>query len=524
MCEAFIVASGENSEVKHKLLELEPLAGILDELRTRGKSIVQCHGVFDMLHVGHIRHFQQARNLGDVLIVTVTPDQHVNKGPQRPVFGEQLRAEAIAALESVDYVAINQWPDAVPTIELLQPDIYLKGIDYKKAEEDITGGIQREQDAVQAGGGKLAFTDDITFSSSHLLNRHLPVFSDSTREYLAGFSSTYSAHDITAVLDRAQELRVLVIGETIIDEYVYCETMGKSGKEPVLAARLDHTEQFAGGVLAVANHVAAFCDKVSLVTALGERDANEAFIEEKLSPKIQREFVRAANSATIIKRRFVELYPPQKLFELYLMKEVDATGELAATHPPELEPLLNRLIPDHDLVIVVDYGHGLVDVPISATLDHKSKFLAVNVQINAGNHGFNTISKYNRADYICISEAELRLDARSRYRPLTELMEMAASKHECEKVLITRGNQGCITYAPRAGFNHVPSFGIRVVDRVGAGDTVLAVTSLLAALDAPMEMVGVVGNAAGAEAVSSAGIGAPLSRVPFYRHLETLLK
>ena len=106
-----------------KFRTLEELAQLIIRLKGRGKRVVLCHGVFDLLHIGHIRHFEQARRLGDVLVVTVTPDPFVNKGSHRPVFPEQLRGEAIAALDAVNYVAINRWPTAEETIRLLKPDI-----------------------------------------------------------------------------------------------------------------------------------------------------------------------------------------------------------------------------------------------------------------------------------------------------------------------------------------------------------------------------------------------------------------
>src|SRR5205814_7480144 len=137
--------------VTTKVRDIHELAVELIPVR-RGKTVVQCHGVFDLLHIGHIRHFQEAKKAGQILVVTITPDRHVNKGPHRPVFTESLRAEAIAALDLVDYVAINKWPTAVEAIQTLRPDVYAKGSDYRDASADHTGGIMLEQQAVEGGG------------------------------------------------------------------------------------------------------------------------------------------------------------------------------------------------------------------------------------------------------------------------------------------------------------------------------------------------------------------------------------
>src|SRR5262249_33107158 len=151
-------------------------------------------------------------------------------------------------------------------------------------------------------------------------------------------------------------LRVLTIGETILDEYNYCETLGKSGKEPILAVRLVSTEQFAGGILAVANHVAQFTDKVGLVSMLGDVASAEEFVREKLDPKVQADFLTMRGAPTIVKKRYIESYPFQKMFEVYLMNEDQdaANSQRFAQH-------LEKILPDYDVVIVTDYGHGLID-------------------------------------------------------------------------------------------------------------------------------------------------------------------
>ena len=156
-----------------KISNLNILAEDLKKEKSKGNRIVLCHGVFDLLHLGHIKYFQEAKTFGDLLLVTITPDEHVRRGPGRPVFNVEQRAEAIAALEVVDYVAINKWPIAVKTIELLKPDYYVKGPDYKNHHNDITGNIKLEEDAVKKIGGEMRYTSDIIFSSTQLINQNI---------------------------------------------------------------------------------------------------------------------------------------------------------------------------------------------------------------------------------------------------------------------------------------------------------------------------------------------------------------
>src|SRR6202023_2470682 len=160
---------GSSPSPRHKVRTLAEVAAACEQARRAGQTVVQAHGSFDLLDLGHVRHLEAARRLGDVLVVTVTADRFVNKGPGRPVFNEALRAEMLAALAYVDWVGINPSPDAVSAIAAIRPAVYVKGQDYQNPEGDVTGKITAERDAVEAHGGRLAFTDEVSFSSSELI-------------------------------------------------------------------------------------------------------------------------------------------------------------------------------------------------------------------------------------------------------------------------------------------------------------------------------------------------------------------
>jgi len=501
-----------------KIKDIEALASTLVGCRGK-KTIVQCHGVFDLMHIGHIRHFHEAKKNGDVLIVTITPDRFVNKGPHRPVFTETLRAEAIASLDCVDYVAINKWPTAVEALQLLKPNVYAKGSDYRNAEQDHTGGIALERRAVEACGGRLIFTDEITFSSSTLLNRHMSNLPSDVNDYLGGFRAKYPADVVTNLLASTRKLKALVVGEAIVDEYQYCDTLGKSGKEPILAAQYRRTERYIGGSLAVANHVASCAGEVGVIAMLGTDHSHEAFIRSKLAPNVTPMFIEMPGAPTLIKRRFIESYPFQKLFEIYVMDE-----EAAQARQPELFDTLGGVIGDYDVVIVTDYGHGMLGADVMKLLCDRARCLAVNVQVNAGNHGFNTVSKYLRADFVSLSEKEIRMEARNPSGDLRRIVARVAEELKCPRMLITRGSQGCLCYDPSEGFFEVPGFAIRTVDRVGAGDAVFGVSALCAAEAAPIEVIGFVGNAVGTQAVGIVGNERFIERAPLLKHIEALLK
>lgn len=155
-----------------KILALKDLAKQLQSKRKQNTIVVLCHGCFDLMHPGHIKYLQAAKNMGDVLVVTVTPDRWVDKGPDRPVFNQTLRTESLAALECVDYVAINEWPTAEDTLRLLRPNIYVKGQEFEQLA-DKTGKIQKEHEVLKEIGAEMRFTHEIVFSSTQLINKYL---------------------------------------------------------------------------------------------------------------------------------------------------------------------------------------------------------------------------------------------------------------------------------------------------------------------------------------------------------------
>lgn len=282
--------------------------------------MVLCHGVFDLLHIGHIRYFEQAKRAGDILVITLTPDRYVDKGPQRPAFDEHLRAEGLASLQVVDYVAVNRWKTAEETLRLLRPDIYAKGAEFKDGADDRVGKIGPEMARSMKREGAWSLPR-ILFFLSHLINRFLSGMSHEQQEYMQLFRGRHSLTDVELALDAMHDLRVLVIGDTIMDEYNYGEAMGKSSKEPVLALRHESTDLFAGGVVAVANHVAGFAGHVDLATVLGGRDSYEERIRGTLAANVNPLFFYQKDAPTIVKRRFIDTPSLNKLLEIYVMDD-----------------------------------------------------------------------------------------------------------------------------------------------------------------------------------------------------------
>ena len=504
--------------MNEKIKSIDELSDIIQALKRKGKTIVQCHGVFDLLHPGHMLHFEAAKREGDILVVTVTRDEHVDKGPGRPVFNQRIRAESIAALQWVDYVALNEWPTAVETIKKLKPDIYVKGSEYATA--DMTGRIYAEAEAVKSIGGRVHFTDEPVFSSSQLLNTYFNIYSEEAEAFLKEFRSNHSAEDIINRLEEVKTMKALVIGDAIIDEYHYCEAMGMSPKDNIIRTKYLSEEVFAGGALASANHVAGFCEDVHLVTCLGTENSQEEFILEHLKPNIKPKFFYREDAPTIVKRRFVDPAFLTKMFEVCFFND----HPLSESVEQEICNYLRENIRYYDLVIVSDFGHGFIGQDIINVLCEEANFLAVNTPTKTENMGFNLITKYPKVDYVCINEPEIRLATHDEFGKLENLIVNISEKLRCSKIAITKGAQGSLTYAGGNSFFDIPVFSTEVIDRVGAGDAYFSITSPCVAAGNPMDVVGFIGNAVGALAVRIVGNKYPVEPIPLFKFITAMLK
>lgn len=500
-----------------KIKDVNELGSILERAKDAGKKIVYWHGTFDRLDVGQIRQLEAARALGDVLVVTVVGDRCLDVEAQRPQLSETLRAETIAALQMVDYVGIGPAASGASMIRLLKPDVYVRDSDGSEPAADNGHGVERE--AAQSVGATLRLASDLGGRVSSAGARVWSPLPDEVAVWIEEFRQRHHAAEVLAALERLKTLRVLIVGEAILDEYVYCDALGKSSKEPILALRYIEQDLHAGGSIAIANHLAEFCRSAHLLAYLGAVNPREEFIRSCIKSNVTPSFISKADSPTIVKRRFVEKTRVVKLLEIYEIND----EPLSATEEQALCSRLEQLLPESDVVIVADFGHGLIPPRAARLLAERAPYLAVNTQINAANVGFHTISKYQRADYICMNEGEMRLDARTRRADLRELVSGVADRLGASTIMVTRGLTGTLLYSRKEGFSSCPAFAMKVIDRLGAGDAVLAITSMCAATGMSADVIGFVGNLVGAQAVRIVGNSRSIDRRELFQNIESVL-
>ena len=510
------------NKICDKIRDLCSIGSIVAEEQKKGLRVVHCHGVFDLLHPGHIRHLQEAKAQGDKLVVSITPDRHVNKGPGRPAFSECLRLEQLAAFVYVDYVVLNDMPDAVSAIQKIKPDIYVKGAEYRDHGSDITGKISQEAVAVASVGGKIHYTDDIVFSSSKLINRFFDEDAARIAPFMDELKKSHTLEEVLAKIDDLKSLKVLVIGDAIIDEYQYVEPLGQAGKGVHFSARLLEKEVYLGGSLIIANHLSSFVGSVTLLTGLGGSCPHTLHLREKLEANVEPQFVYFDKYPTLTKTRFVlkDGETVTKLFETYT-----SNGPLLNEgNSKQVLKFLKEHGADFDLVLVCDFGNGFINPEIVSALCEQPQFLAVNTQTNSGNRGYNVVTHYHRADFVSLNEPEMRLAAHDRYSRLEAVTSDIADFLQCPLISVTRGVNGVFLYPQTGAALAIPALTTRSVDRVGAGDSYFSLAAACAAKGYSPLFAGFVGSAAAAIAVQIVGNKEAIHKKAICKYITRLFK
>jgi cytidyltransferase-like protein len=472
------------SRAGHKIIAVDDLPALRAQFADR--TIVLCHGAFDLVHIGHLLHFEDARALGDLLVVTITADRHITK-KRSASLSEEYRARQLAALEIVDYVAIIDEPSAVTPIERLRPDIYVKGPEYANLVLDKTANIFREKALIERHGGRIHFTSGATFSSTKLAHFLLAAPEASQRDPLLSNNRVmfrdlsafgFTLEQLKGFLAGASRLRVCLIGETIVDEWVDVRLTNLSMKSRCMAGLETARVRQVGGTGAVAQHLSTFVAHVDCFTngpadALGNNVAVTSLADEAL-----------------VKTRFVDCDTGFRLFE-------SKSADLTRTRQEALPDFDN-----YDVVLISDFGHGLVDTATVNTriANRRRAFVGAMAQVNSTNYGYNLPTKYTGIDYCSLNRTEAELCLRERGLPLPALLARMRELLNAPSISVTDGEHGAIVSSHGVEFT-IPTVSANVVDTIGCGDAYFALSGLAAALRCPAGVVALAGSI-GAAAVA----------------------
>ena len=458
--------------VSQKIISKQQLADIIGE-RPREKSVIICHGTFDVVHPGHVRHLLYAKSKADILVASLTCDQHVTKGDMRPYVPEDLRAINLAAFEMVDYVIIDENPTPIETLKFLKPDFFAKGYEYVAGL--IPPKTQEEMAALESFGGEIIFTPgDVVYSSSRFIESAPPNISIEKLMVLME-AEGFGFDDLRGVINSFKGFKVHIVGDTIVDTFTRCSMIGGMTKTPTISVRYEEKTDYVGGAGIVAKHLCAAGADVTFSTVLGD-DALAKFVLDDLEKAgVKCQPIIDPTRPTTNKNAFVA--SDYRLLKVDTLDNRSISGKIVKQLQEQIERQAT------DIVVFSDFRHGIFNkntIGDLVTAIPEGAFRVADSQVASR---WGNITEFKGFDLITPNEREARFalgDQDSVVRPLaTELFKKA----ECKTLILKLGERGILTYRSRPEGDprtviSVDTFADHVVDAVGAGDALLAYASL----------------------------------------------
>jgi cytidyltransferase-like protein len=464
--------SSLTQKYQHKIKTVDELIAIIGP-RPRASKVIMCHGVFDVVHPGHLRHLIYAKSKADILVTSVTADVHISKGQFRPHVPQDLRALNLAAFEIVDYVVIDTEATPLKNLARLQPDFFAKGYEYTST--GVPTKTQEEAEVLHGYGGEIIFTPgDIIYSSSKLIELAPPTIKlEKLLSLMDSEGLTFAG--LREVLDQFKGRRVHVVGDTIVDSYTRTMLIGGQTKTPTMSVLYEGRDDYIGGAAIVAEHLRGAGAEVVFSTVLGD-DALKDFVLGGLArSSVDCRPVIDATRPTTSKNAIIA--------GGYRLLKMDTLDNRSISD--EILVRLCKTIADtrSEAIVFSDFRHGIFNrrtIPnlIAAIPEGAYKVADSQVASRWGN-----VTDFKNFDLLTPNEREARFalgDQDSGIRPLASALYDAA---QCGTLILKLGERGVLTcrnsdHAALDSFIVVDSFVERVIDAVGAGDALLAYATL----------------------------------------------
>ena len=475
----------------HKLIKIENLIKIIGKLPRKKKAIL-CHGVFDIVHPGHVRHLTYAKSQADIMIVSCTGDRFIDKGIYRPHIPQKMRALNLAAFEMVDYVLIDENKKPLNLLKKLKPDYFAKGFEY--TSKGFPAATQEEKNELDKFGGKLIFTPgDVVYSSTKFINSSPPNL-DLDKLDLTMKTNNISFEDLLKTIKKIKGTSVHIIGDTIVDTYTKTNFIGGQTKTPTFSVLYDKEESFVGGAAIVALHMKAAGAKVEFTTIVSN-DKKGKFVKKELNKnKIQCNFFEEKNRPTTDKNTFMST--------TYRLLKVDTLSN-APINDETLSEIINIIKKDKSSVTIFsDFRHGIFNPrSIQKLLKAipKKSFKAGDSQVASR---WGNITEFKKFDLITPNEREARFSLADQDSTVGKLADLLYEKTKCQNLILKLGPRGVFCNGLKNKKIQPPfSVGIftdNVQDAVGTGDALLAYSSLSLKVSDSLIIAAILGSFAAA--------------------------
>ena len=456
---------------KYKIIKLKDLVSKVG-MFPRKDTLILCHGVFDIVHPGHVRHLSYAKSKAKILVVSITADKFVKKGRYRPHLPENLRALNLAAFEMIDFVFIDDNEKPLELIEALKPEMFAKGHEYSRTDNFKIATLE-EKKILDNYGGKIIFTPgDIVYSSSNILNNNSPNIS--IEKLLVSMKSrNLDFESLKKALKKINGTKVHIVGDLIIDSYTRTTMIGGQTKTPTLSVLYNDEEKYIGGAGIVAKHLNEAGADVTFTSVVGDDELGH-YAYNELKKDIKVNFIFDKSRPTTNKNVFIS--------GNYRLLKVDKLDN--RTISEDIQSVLKKHISkdSHEIVIFSDFRHGIFNretISKFTEIIPDYCFRAADSQVASR---WGNITEFKKFDLITPNEREARFALADQDSTVGLLAESVRNNSNAKHVFLKLGDKGLISLSPDNVNNNyyaLDSFTNIMIDPVGAGDALLAYSTLV---------------------------------------------
>ena len=460
----------------------------------REKKVIMCHGVFDVVHPGHVRHLAYAKSKADILIASITADKHIKKGAYRPHVPEKIRSLNIAAFEMVDYVLIDEDEKPLNNLNKIKPDYFAKGFEY--TSEGLPASTQEEVDIIEAYGGQMMFTPgDVVYSSSKLIDMALPNIQSDKLLSLMNHEEI-SFVDLRNALNNLKGKRIHVVGDTIVDSYTRTTLIGGQTKTPTFSVLYQGSDNYIGGAGIVAQHLRAAGADVIFSTVLGDDNLKDFVIEGLSESGVECKAIIDKTRPTTNKNAIIA--GGYRLLKIDTLDNRSISENIAE----DLSSSISNT--PCDAVVFSDFRHGIFN---GLTIPELTKAIPENVYKVADSQvasRWGNILDFKDFDLITPNEREARFSLADQDSTVGNLAGELIRKNGCKSLILKLGERGSFVVTDKnpdeknESYFSVDSFASNVVDAVGAGDAMLAYATLLMLTTNSLQIAVILGSMAAA--------------------------
>ena len=456
-------------QYSRKIVNVSQLKRIIGQ-RPRKQKVILCHGNFDVVHPGHVRHLTYAKTQAQILVVSVTADAYIQKGIYRPFVPENLRAENLAAFQMVDYVIIDKNYKPLKNLSILQPDFFAKGFEYSSG--DLPPATKEEVKVVESYDGEMIFTPgDIVYSSTKLLNLSEPKIENYKLINLLN-TNKITFNTLKNTLKKFKNFKVHVIGDTIIDSYTRTNLIGGNTKTPTPSVLYQEKNNYVGGAGIVAKHLKNAGAKVYFTTVLGQDELKTLVIDDMKKSKISFNAIIDNTRPTTNKNTIIS-----NGYKLLKVDQVD-------NHPIS-EKILKKIKSfiakqKCDAVIFSDFRHGIfnkTNIPSLISSIKKGVFKVADSQVATR---WGNIIDFKEFDLITPNEREARFSLADQDSSISVLTRALIKHSKFKNLILKLGERGVFSVINKSKSPAfvIPSFANKVVDNTGTGDALLSYATL----------------------------------------------